>query len=193
MLCFLPFQRWKLYNCSMSSLIEKVVLGDKQAILEFYRHFAPKIHIYLSRRLPRKEDAQEILNDVFLDALDALPLLKDKQNVQGWLYRIARNKMVDFYRKRKIKSVLFSQVPYLEFAASKMAEPEFVFEKNKVRNKIEKTMDKLSKKYKHILQLHYEDGVKVKDLALILNLSFKATESLLFRARKGFKKTYERT
>lgn len=177
----------------MSSLIDKVVLGDKQAILEFYRLFAPKIHTYLLRRLPRKEDAQEILNDVFLDALDALPLLKDKHNVQGWLYRIARNKMVDFYRKRKIKSVLFSQVPYLEIAASIMAEPEFVFEKNKMRNKIEKTMDKLSKNYKHILRLHYEDGMKVKDIASMLNLSFKATESLLFRARMGFKKTYERT
>jgi RNA polymerase sigma-70 factor (ECF subfamily) len=177
----------------MSSLIERVQQGDKHAILQFYRFFAPKIHTYLLRRLPRKEDAQEIVNDVFLDALDALPLLKDKRNVQGWLYRVARNKMVDFYRKRKIKSVLFSQVPYLEIAASIMAEPEFVFEKNKVRNKIEKTMDKLSKKYKHILQLHYEDGVKVKDIAAILNISFKATESLLFRARRGFQEQYERT
>lgn len=177
----------------MSSLIEKVVQGDKTAILEFYRAFAQKIHTYLKRRLPKDEDAQEILNDVFLDALDALPLLKDKSNVQAWLYRIARNKTVDFYRKRKIKSVLFSQVPYLEFAASKMAEPEFQFEKNKIRNKIEHTMDKLSGQYKKILRLHYEDGVKVKDIAVILNLSFKATESLLFRARMGFKKTYERT
>ncbi|MBI4084561.1 MAG: RNA polymerase sigma factor [Candidatus Levybacteria bacterium] len=177
----------------MSSVIEKVVQGDRQAILEFYRTFAPKIHVYLSRRLPRKEDAQEILNDVFLDALDSLPLLKDKSNVQSWLYRIARNKTVDFYRKRKIKSVLFSQVPYLEIAASKMAEPEFQFEKNKVRDKIENTMDKLSHQYKKILRLHYEDGVKVKDIAAMLNLSFKATESLLFRARMGFKKTYGRT
>lgn len=177
----------------MSSLIEKVVQGDRQAILEFYRMFAPKIYVYLSRRLPRKEDAQEILNDVFLDALDELPLLRDTDNIVGWLHRIAHNKSVDFYRKRKIKSILLSQIPYLEIAASKMAEPEFQFEKNKVRDKIENTMNTLSDQYKKILRLHYEDGVKVKEIATIINLSFKATESLLFRARMGFKKTYERT
>lgn len=176
----------------MSSLIDKVVLGDKHAILEFYRTFAPRIQKYLKHKLPRYEDAQEILNDVFLDALDELPLLKNTQNISAWLFRIAHNKMVDFYRRRKIKSLLFSQVPYLEIVASQMNEPEFILEKERVREKIEKTLNMLSEKYRQILRLHYEEGIKVKDLAVIFNLSFKATESLLFRARKGFQEQYGR-
>jgi len=174
-------------------LLEKVKTGDKTAILAFYKMYAPKISRYLKRKLPRDEDVQEILNDVFLDALDALPLLKDTSNVQAWIYRIAHNKSVDFYRKRKIKSVLLSQIPYFDVAANEMHEPEFVLEKKKLRMKIEKTLDTLSDKYKKILQLHYEDGIRIKEIALKFNLSFKATESLLFRARKQFKGKYERT
>ncbi|MDP3941099.1 MAG: RNA polymerase sigma factor [bacterium] len=172
------------------SLIDRIKRGENAAILEFYRSFSPRILIYLERRVP-KEIAQEILNDVFLDALDEIPLLKHEQNVMGWLYRIARNKTIDYYRKRKLKSVLFSQIPYLEFAAKEMTQPEFVLEKEKVREKIEGVMSRISTKYAMILRMHYEDGMRVKEIALELNMTPKATESLLFRARMKFIEEYD--
>ncbi|MEN9406859.1 MAG: hypothetical protein RLZZ455_75 [Candidatus Parcubacteria bacterium] len=171
------------------SFIARIKAGEKTAIVEFYKAFAPKIQLYLERRLP-KEIAHEILNDVFLDALDEIPLLKHEQNILGWLYRIARNKTIDYYRKKKLKSVLFSQVPYLEFAAKEMTQPEFVLEKERIRERIEIVMRKLSTKYAIILRMHYEDGMRIKDIALSLNLTSKATESLLFRARQKFIKEY---
>ncbi|MBU4016477.1 sigma-70 family RNA polymerase sigma factor [Patescibacteria group bacterium] len=109
-----------------------------------------------------------------------------------WLFRIARNKIADFYRKRKIKSVLLSQVPLLEIIANEIAQPEFQFEINKIRERIEKAFNSISVQYQKILHLHYEDRMPVKELAMIFNLSFKATESMLFRARKSFRQAYER-
>lgn len=172
------------------SLIDRIKHGEKAAIVEFYKSFAPRIQIYLERRVP-KEEAHEILNDVFLDALDEIPLLKHEQNILGWLYRIARNKTIDYYRKKKLKSVLFSQIPYLEFAAKEMNQPEFILEKERVREKIERAMSKISGKYAMILRMHYEDGMHIKEIALALNLSAKATESLLYRARMKFIKEYD--
>ncbi len=172
------------------SLIDRIKLGEKAAILEFYKEYSPRIKLYLERRL-KKEDAHEILNDVFLDALDELPLLKHHDNILGWLYRIARNKTIDYYRKKKLKSVLFSQIPYLEFAAKEMTQPEFILEKERVRQKIEMVMSRISSKYAMILRMHYEDGMRIKEIALALNLSNKATESLLFRARMKFIKEYD--
>lgn len=177
----------------MASLVDRILLGEQTAIVELYQLYSPKIGNYLKTRLPRAEDAQEVLNDVFFDAIDSLPLLKKKENISSWLYSIAHNKVVDFYRKKKIKSVLLSQVPFLEFIAHEINQPEFQFEKNKVKERMEKTLRSLSKKYQDILDLHYEQKIPVKDLALRFNLSFKATESLLFRARQSFKKIYERT
>ena len=100
--------------------------------------------------------------------------------------------MVDFYRKKKIKSILLSQVPFLQIVASEINQPEFQFEKNKIRDNIELALRSLSAKYQKILRLHYEENVSVKTLAALFNLSFKATESLLFRARQSFKLAYER-
>ena len=166
--------------------------GDSKAVVEFYKKYSPKILYYLSKKLPRLEDAQEITNDVFLEAIDSLSLLHKEENTSAWLYRIAHNKMVDFYRKKKIKSILLSQMPFLQIVAEEINQPEFQFEKDKVRDVIEATLHSLSQKYQKILRLHYEENVPVKTLARIFNLSFKATESLLFRARQSFKVAYER-
>jgi DNA-directed RNA polymerase specialized sigma24 family protein len=54
-------------------------------------------------------------------------------------------------------------------------------------------MKKISQKYRSILRMHYEEQMPVKTIAIALNLSPKATESLLFRARQSFIKAYERT
>lgn len=177
----------------MSPLIERIIIGDKEAVLSFYKTFSPRILKYLENKLPTKNDAEEILNDVFLDAIDYLPTLKKKENLTAWLYQISRNKVVDFYRKKKIKSVLLSQIPFLDFVANEINQPEFQFEKDKIRNKLEKTLSSLSARYCKILKLHYIDQIPVKNLTTIFNLSFPATQSLLFRARQDFKQKYERT
>lgn len=132
------------------------------------------------------------MQDVFLEAIDSLPLFRHETRVLNWLYKIAHNKTVDFYRKRKLKTILFSQLPFLELASREIHQPEFQFEKNRIRDRIKRTFYLIPSHYQKILRLHYENGVRVKDLAPIFNLSYKATESLLFRARRSFRRAYER-
>lgn len=176
----------------MDTLVGKILSGNPQAVVDFYNYYSPKILRYLTKKLPHKEDAQEIVNDVFLEAIDSLALLEKEENIQAWLYKIAHNKMVDYYRKKKIKSLLLSQVPYLDIVAQEVHQPEFQFEKDKIRDKIETTLHQLSDKYQKILRMHYEENIPVKEIAVIFNLSHKAAESLLFRARKEFQYIYER-
>lgn len=174
-----------------SSFIKRILKGDNKAVIEFYKSYSPKILSYLTRKLPQ-EDAQEITNDVFLEAIDSLSFLQKETNVSAWLYRIAHNKMVDFYRKKKIKSMLLSQMPFLQIVAQEISQPEFQLEKDMIRDKIEEVLHNLSHNYRIILKLRYEKEISVKEIAKTLNLSFKATESLLFRARQSFKLAYER-
>lgn len=176
----------------MRTLIDEVLTGDPQAVSEFYKQNSAKILSYLLKRLPTQEDAEDLTNDVFFEAIDSLHLLKKDANLSAWLFKIAHNKMVDYYRKKKIKSLLLSQIPYLEIIANEISQPEFQFEKDRVRDKIEKTLFGLSDNYQKILRLHYEEDMPVKELAFEFSLSFKATESLLFRARRQFQIAYER-
>lgn len=176
----------------MVRLLERLLKGDSDAVASFYRSNSPKLLRFLRTRLPNREDAEEVLNDVFLAAIDELPFFRKESNLTTWLFKIAQNKVVDFYRKKKIKSVLLSQAPFLEILAHELHQPEFQFEKDKARDKIEKAFLSISIQYQKILRLHYEDKIPVKELANIFNLSFKATESLLFRARRQFRLAYER-
>jgi RNA polymerase sigma-70 factor (ECF subfamily) len=176
----------------MKSLVERIVSGDAKAVTEFYKLYSPKILHYLVVRLPRHEDAEDILNDVFLDAIDSLSILKKDNNLQAWLYQIAHHKTVDYYRKRKIKSILLSQIPYLEIVDSEVHQPEFILEKDKVRDKIESAFKSLPDLYRKVLKMRYEEKIPVKEIAVIIEMSFKATESLIFRARKSFQLAYER-
>lgn len=180
-----------MYNMRVRSLLEEVLNGDPEAVSDFYKSNSPKILKYLVKHLPSEEDAEDLTNDVFFEAIDSLQILNKEDNLQAWLYKIAHNKMVDYYRKRKIKSLLLSQIPYLEIISNEIHQPEFQFEKDRIRDKIEKTLIGLSDKYQKILRLHYEEGIPVKELAAKLDMSFKATESLLFRARKQFQIAYE--
>jgi RNA polymerase sigma-70 factor (ECF subfamily) len=176
----------------MKSLVKRIISGDQQSVIEFYKLYSPKILLYLLKRLPREEDAEEILNDVFLDAIDSMSILKKDNNLQAWLYQIAHYKTVNYYRKRKIKSLLLSQIPYLEIVDSEVHQPEFQFEKDKIRDKIESAFKSLPDLYRKVLKLRYEDRISVKEIAVLLELSFKATESLIFRARQSFRMAYER-
>lgn len=176
----------------MTGILDRMLQGDADAVVEFYKTYSHKLMRYLRKKLPNKEDAEEVLNDIFFEVIDELPFFREKCSINTWLFKIARNKVADFYRKKKIKSLLLSQVPFLEILANEIEQPEFQFEKDKIRDRIEKAMRGISSNYRKILTLHYEEKISVKELAVIFNLSFKATESLLFRARRSFQQAYER-
>jgi RNA polymerase sigma-70 factor, ECF subfamily len=177
----------------MAHIVKRILQGDNNAVETFYQQYSPGILKYLKHKLPRQEDAQEILNDVFLDAIEELPTLTEHTNVKSWLYQIAHNKMVNFYRKKKIKSLLFSQFPYLKIIAEEFHQPEFELERRELILKMQIALEKLSFKYQQILKMHYIEDLPVKIISVQLNLSFKATESRLYRARQQFIKYYEGT
>lgn len=174
----------------MKSIVNKIIEGDPHAVETFYQQYSPGILNYLKQKLPTQEDAQELLNDIFLDAIDALPTLNKQTSLKSWIYAIAHNKIVNFYRKRKIKSLIFSQFPYLKIVTAEINQPEFQLEKRELKIRLQVAFEKLSLKYRQILQLHYIEEMPVKAISVNLNLSFKATESLLYRARQQFIKQY---
>lgn len=176
----------------MAGVVEKILQGDREAVVSFYKSYSPQLLRYLRKKLPSEEDAEEVLNDTFFAAIDELSFFEAKSSVKTWLFKIANNKTVDFYRKRKIKSIMLSQLPLLEILASEIDTPEFNFEKEKIRERIEKAFLSISSQYRKILHLHYEEKIPVRELAKVFDLSFKATESLLFRARRSFRLAYER-
>lgn len=75
--------------------------GDRQAFAELYRLFVRMVHGVLLARVPRAE-VDDLVQDVFLTAMDRLPMLREPAAFPGWLAAIARNRATDFLRRRPL-------------------------------------------------------------------------------------------
>ncbi len=180
------------YNTYMDTFIQKMKQGDTVAVAHFYKQFSPKIRHFIVSRIPKDTDAEDFVQEIFFEAIDTIAFLRNENHISTWLYSIAKNKIADFYRRRKIKQVVLSEMPFLQLVDTEVHEPEFIFEKNRIRDDIEKAFAMLPKNYQLVLRLHYEENLPIRQIATIIHLSAKATESLLFRARRKFDLAYER-
>lgn len=171
-------------------LVKQILTGDQKAIAQFYRHYKPKLLALIQRKVD-PQVAEEILQDTFLSALDSLPLYKGQASLYSWLASIARHEVADYYRKKKIKTIVFSRIPLLGKLVSQALSPEMALEKKELKAKIRKTFVALSEGYRQILRLKYIDGLSVGRIAQKLEISYKACESRLFRARMAFREEFE--
>lgn len=85
-----------------SALVKKAKKGDKDAFGQLYDKYIDAIFRFVLFKVSRKEDAEDITHQAFLKAWQNVPKYKDKGHpFSSWLYRIARNLVIDFYRTAK--------------------------------------------------------------------------------------------
>lgn len=177
----------------MELIVTELLAGKKGAASRFYRELSPKVRRYLRGRLPEETDVEEILQDVFVAAFDSLPLYRGEAKIASWLLSIARHEVADYYRKRYVRKVVQQTSSLLEEMVEEARTPEFEWKKRVLEERFALAYSRLSTQYQKILSLRFELGMSVKEVAEEMKLSFKATESLLFRARSAFAAAYEQT
>lgn len=177
----------------MEQLVRDVLAGKSGSATRFYQAYAPRVRSYLVSRLPSESDAEDVLQDTFLSAFDSLLLYRGESSVVTWLLSIARHEVADFYRKRYVRQVVEKTSPLFEEIILTSETPEFVMEKSRLRRQFVTAYKSLSQEYQDILSFRFELGMSVKEIAVRMQLSFKATESLLYRARRAFTAAYAQT
>jgi len=95
---------------SDAPLVEAARTGDRQAFADLYRRYVRMVHGVLLVRVPRA-DVDDLVQDVFLSAMDRLPALREAAAFPGWLASIARNRAVDFLRRKRIPTEELIQEP----------------------------------------------------------------------------------
>lgn len=75
-------------------LLEETIQRERRRLLEFIR-----------RRIPQEEDPEDVLQDVFTELTESLRMERVIDRVSGWVYRVARNKIADLFRKRRTESL----------------------------------------------------------------------------------------
>lgn len=174
-------------------MIRNVLAGKKGSATKFYQAYVGRVRRYLRTRLPSEADVEDVLQDTFLSVFDSLPLYRGEAKIETWVMAIARHEAADFYRKRYVRSIVQQTAPLFEDMVEEARTPEFEWKKKQMEERFAKAYKSLSQQYQNILSLRFELGMSVKEVAERMKLSFKATESLLYRARQAFAVAYATT
>lgn len=183
----------RLGHVSDLELVELLLHKNDTALAELVRRYEKKLHNFVFKKLRSHETAQEIVQDVFIELFDALRSYKRTASLKTYLFTIAQYKSIDFIRKQKIKRVMFSAIPPYILERLKTILIDDEIDKKELSQKIEKVFGVMPNDYGLIIRLKYMDGYRVKEIAKKLSLSSKATESLLYRARKAFITLYKQS
>lgn len=138
-----------------------------------------------------KEDAEEITQDVFVSIHQSLSKFKNDSSYKTWIYRITLNKCIDFI-KSKSRAKRFAQVlsifkidtVELQFDSAEFNHPGVKLEEKEEVQKIFNAINSLKEEQKIVLILHKIENKSQKEIAEIMNISPKAVESLVQRAKQ---------
>ena len=143
----------------------------------------------------KKEDAEEITQDVFVSVYKNFKSFKQDSKMSTWLYRITINKSLDFLKAKKAKkrfafisSIFKDDSVGLKHDKGHLDHPGILLEQKENLERIFACINELSANQKTVLILSKIEGLSQKEVGSILELSPKAIESLLTRAKRNLKK-----
>lgn len=139
------------------------------------------IYAYIHQILQDPEAAEDICQDVFIQAYRHIDELQLEKNVRAWLYRVARNSSLNYIKSRNIRrhQELSDTIPEQGQSAYDDTYPF-----------IEQAFSKLPERQQDVLRYREVDGYSYEDLATKMGLSVSAVTSLLSRARDNFQRQY---
>jgi RNA polymerase sigma factor (sigma-70 family) len=170
---------------------ERIPLDDSP-VAALYQRYAPGLFAYLYRQLASREDAEDLLLEVFLAALEHERFLTlGAKEQQFWLWSVARNKVADHYRRyARRPSVSLTQVAEAIYESEDRA-PEQVTIKHEEYRRLYATLRQLPELQQEVLQLRFGHGLNCVEIALILQKSEGAIRMVLSRTLKHLRAIYK--
>src|SRR5947209_18196881 len=89
-----------------AATLERMALEDERRLSEVVGQEQSRLRNFIRRRVPDPRDAEDILQDVFYKLVEANRLLMPIDHVTGWLFRVARNRITDLFRKKQDDQLL---------------------------------------------------------------------------------------
>lgn len=158
---------------------------DPEAFGNLYDAYIEKIYRFVYFKVGSREEAEDITSEVFLKAWGYLiENGKEVRNFAGFIFRVARNKIIDFYRAKGQRQEFFLD-PELEIGKE---DKNFSrVEANQELEKLLRTLKQLKQEYQEIVLLRYVEEMSISEIAEILGKSALSVRVTLHRAGKKLK------
>jgi RNA polymerase sigma-70 factor (ECF subfamily) len=180
-------------------LIRKIAQGSEAALREIYGMFANTVFNTALSYLHDRAEAEEITQDVFLEVYQSAKTFEGKSSVRTWIYRITVNKCLDKlrYQKRKkrfalVKSLFKPDTTEIQHDAEDFEHPGITLERQEYATILFKALERLPPQQRTAYILSFIEELPRKEVAEVMQLSVKAIESLLQRAKINLRSTLEK-
>ena len=159
------------------------VSDDQQAFLLLHKYFQPRLFRFAKAIVHNREDAEEVVEDVFVRIWQKRKTLDHVQNLRLYLYTATRNFALNYIRAQRGSEQL--NIDDLKFELQTgLPNPQEAAEHSEIRQIINKATAELPQRCKVIFKLVKEDGLKQKEVADLLHINIKTVENQLAIAIK---------
>ena len=167
--------------------LERMALEQDQRISEVVKREQSRLRNFIRRRVPDSRDAEDVLQDVLYKLVEANRLLMPIEHVTAWLFRVARNRITDLFRKQRPE--LFSDVAVKDedellrlddLLPSPDAGPDAVYVRSVLLDEIETAIEELPEEQREVFVAHELEGHSFKEISAETGVSIN---TLLSRKR----------
>jgi RNA polymerase sigma-70 factor, ECF subfamily len=179
-------------------LVRLAQSGEEAAFEELIRRHQQRVFGLVSGILRRREDVEDVVQQVFLKVFVSLKRFDQRAAFSTWLYKISVNECWDYLRKKKVRPLVYEadlseeQVSRLDGVVSADQPPASSSDRAEARDLLERMMEKLPEQDRQLLVLKEVEGFSVQELAEILDLNVNTVKVRLFRARARLMDVYRR-
>jgi len=168
--------------------LELMAFEPEHRISEVVEREQSRLRNFIRRRVPDPRDAEDILQDVFYKLVEANRLLMPIEHVTGWLFRVARNRIADLFRKKRPESFGEAAVEgedgevlqIEDLLPSPDAGPEALYVRSVLLDELELALDELPEDQRDVFVAHELEGRSFKQMAAETGVS---VNTLLSRKR----------
>ncbi len=168
--------------------MERMTGEQNQRIAEMLEREQPRLRSFIRRRVPDRGDAEDILQEVFYEFIEAYRLMKPIERAGAWLFQVARNRIIDLFRKKKMDSINEpvavaddgEELLIEDLLPSPDAGPESAFARHVLIEELEDALEELPVEQRQVFIAHAIEGRSFKEIAAETGLSIN---TLLSRKR----------
>ena len=171
-----------------TQFLERARKYEVRALAEIYDRYAEPIYRYLYRIVGDAAQAEDLTSEVFCKLLNVLETPRSPNDkLQGWLYRVAHNLAMDWFREQGKAAILELDETFL----SEGELPHQEVEKREMRQRLREALRKLTPAQQKVILLRYGEGFKVAQVCEVMGKSEGAVKILQHRAVNRLRKLLE--
>jgi RNA polymerase sigma factor (sigma-70 family) len=153
--------------------VDQATAEQNQWIAQAMERDEPRLRNYIRKHVLDREAAEDILQEVFCELVEAYRLLKPIEQVTGWLFRVAKNRIIDRFRGRKLESLAAPKygeedgvpVTLEDLLPSPDSGPEAAYARRVLLDEIDEALEEMPEEQRSVFIAHEWEGYSFKELS----------------------------